>query len=177
MTERFQSFEEFWPYYLSEHRNATSRRLHFAGTTSFFASCVASAVSSPVRFPLAMAGFSALLAHGEAQEKDGPPLLHIAGMLTLPTLASPVLFPAGVASAYACAWIGHFGIEGNRPATFQYPLWSFLADLRMWSHMARGQLWSGDPLEELGLDAPNEPAETHDVTNGVAAEPASAPAN
>jgi hypothetical protein len=157
MTERFQSFEEFWPYYLSEHRKPASRRLHFLGTSGFFAGCAASAVASPVRFPLAMAGFAAVLAHGATREKDGRPLGHIAAMVALPTLASPVLFPAGVVSAYACAWIGHFGIEKNRPATFQYPLWSFLADLRMWSHMARGQLWSGDPLEELGLTTEGKP--------------------
>ena len=74
-------------------------------------------------------------------------------MIGLPSLASPILFPAGVAFAYACAWTGHFGLEKNRPATFEYPLWSFVSDLRMWSHMIRGQLWSGDPLEELGIDA------------------------
>jgi len=27
------SFEEFWPYYVSQHRNKTSRQLHFVGTT------------------------------------------------------------------------------------------------------------------------------------------------
>jgi hypothetical protein len=27
------SFEEFWPYYVSQHRNKTNRRLHFIGTT------------------------------------------------------------------------------------------------------------------------------------------------
>ena len=27
------SFEEFWPYYVSQHRNKTCRQLHFAGTT------------------------------------------------------------------------------------------------------------------------------------------------
>lgn len=29
---KFSSFKEFYPYYLSEHKNATSRRLHFIGT-------------------------------------------------------------------------------------------------------------------------------------------------
>lgn len=28
----FTSFAEFYPYYLSEHKNHTSRRLHFCGT-------------------------------------------------------------------------------------------------------------------------------------------------
>jgi hypothetical protein len=30
--ERYRSFREFYPDYLAEHRNPTSRRLHFAGT-------------------------------------------------------------------------------------------------------------------------------------------------
>jgi len=29
---------------------------------------------------------------------------------------------------YLCAWIGHFGFEKNRPATFKYPLKSFICD-------------------------------------------------
>ncbi len=32
--QEFASFEEFWPFYLSEHRNATSRAWHFAGITA-----------------------------------------------------------------------------------------------------------------------------------------------
>lgn len=30
---QFASFREFYPFYLEEHANKTSRRLHFAGTT------------------------------------------------------------------------------------------------------------------------------------------------
>ena len=29
----FKSFDEFYPFYLSEHSNRTCRRLHFAGST------------------------------------------------------------------------------------------------------------------------------------------------
>lgn len=31
-TNNFTTFKEFYPYYLSEHKNITSRRLHFIGT-------------------------------------------------------------------------------------------------------------------------------------------------
>tara|TARA_B110000879_G_C11051564_1_gene463053 strand:+ start:272 stop:589 length:318 start_codon:yes stop_codon:yes gene_type:complete len=30
---RFNSFAQFYPYYLSEHQNMTCRRLHFVGST------------------------------------------------------------------------------------------------------------------------------------------------
>ncbi|MEZ4402287.1 MAG: DUF962 domain-containing protein [Kofleriaceae bacterium] len=35
-----QTFEEFWPYYVSQHLDPTCRALHFAGTTLALA-CVA----------------------------------------------------------------------------------------------------------------------------------------
>lgn len=33
MTQRYATFGDFYPYYLSEHRNPICRRLHFAGST------------------------------------------------------------------------------------------------------------------------------------------------
>lgn len=32
MSKKFNSFKEFYPYYLSEHQNPTCRRLHFLGS-------------------------------------------------------------------------------------------------------------------------------------------------
>jgi len=31
--KRFESFADFYPYYLGEHSNSTCRRLHFVGTS------------------------------------------------------------------------------------------------------------------------------------------------
>jgi hypothetical protein len=31
-------------------------------------------------------------------------------------------------SGYLPAWVGHFFYEGNRPGTFQHPLWSLLGE-------------------------------------------------
>lgn len=33
-TEGFASFEEFWPFYVHEHKNKTTRTLHAIGTTT-----------------------------------------------------------------------------------------------------------------------------------------------
>jgi hypothetical protein len=33
MSQRFQTIQEFYPYYLTEHSDLTCRRLHFLGST------------------------------------------------------------------------------------------------------------------------------------------------
>ncbi|WP_028102991.1 DUF962 domain-containing protein [Pseudoduganella violaceinigra] len=41
---------------------------------------------------------------------------------------------------YGFAWIGHFFFEHNRPATFQYPLFSLMGDWVMFRDMLTGRV-------------------------------------
>ena len=100
---RYRSFREFYPYYLSEHRNATCRKLHFAGSTLVLLLLVA-AIATQTWW-----------------------------LLWLVPLAG-----------YGFAWVGHFAFEKNRPATFTYPLWSFMGDWVMYWQLATRRI----PFEE-----------------------------
>jgi hypothetical protein len=45
---------------------------------------------------------------------------------------------AGIVVGYAFAWIGHFGFEKNKPASFKRPLYSFMGDWAMYR-----DIWAG----------------------------------
>jgi hypothetical protein len=61
-TRRFTTFRDFYPFYLAEHSNRTSRRLHFAGTAGVLAFVTASIATSDPRWllgaPLCGYGFA-----------------------------------------------------------------------------------------------------------------------
>jgi hypothetical protein len=48
-------------------------------------------------------------------------------------LAAPLI-------GYGCAWVGHFGFEHNRPATFTHPWYSLMGDWVMFWQMLTGRL-------------------------------------
>ena len=52
----------------------------------------------------------------------------------------PKYFVYGLVSGYACAWVGHFVFEKNKPASFKQPLYSFISDWKMLSDILRGNL-------------------------------------
>ena len=56
-------------------------------------------------------------------------------------LRRPQLALAAPLAGYGFAWLGHFIVERNRPATFRYPIWSLLCDLRLWWQMLQGRRW------------------------------------
>ena len=91
MSDKFNSFKEFYPFYLAEHSNKTCKALHFIGS---------SIVVIVLITALAIKQYKLLW------------LLPIIG--------------------YGFAWVGHFFFEKNKPATFKYPLYSFLGDWVMW---------------------------------------------
>ncbi len=72
--------------------------------------------------------------------------LHVVGSFAaVALLIAPIatgrwwLFPLAFAPGYVFAWIGHFFIEKNRPATFTHPLWSFMGDWKMLALMLAGR--------------------------------------
>jgi hypothetical protein len=73
----------------------------------------------------------------------------LATLATAVTTLNPALLAFAPLFGYGFAWVGHFVVEKNRPATFTYPLWSLRGDFRMFFLMCTGAL--GPHLERAGV--------------------------
>ncbi len=97
--KEFNSFKQFYPYYLKEHTNDVCRRLHFFGSSLVI-------------------------------------ILLLGGLWTMNTWYFVMMPIAG----YSFAWVGHFFFEHNKPATFTYPLYSFIGDWKMFAQILSGRI-------------------------------------
>jgi hypothetical protein len=97
--QRFDSFSEFYPFYLQEHQNPICRRLHVIGSS-----------------------------------------LVIALLIYIIVRQSYILAWLVPVIGYGFAWIGHFFFEHNKPATFKYPLYSFIGDWVMFKDVLTGKI-------------------------------------
>ncbi len=82
-----------------------------------------------------------------AHSRPATRAMHLAGtlagwglLLGAVILARPLLVLAALVVPYALAWFSHFCIENNKPASFQNPLWSWMADQKMSAMILAGKM-------------------------------------
>ena len=98
--------------------------------------------------PREFASYDAFFAYYLQQHSDPRNrALHAVGLLCgFAVLVSAFAFRhpwwalAGFPVSYAFSWFGHLVIEGNRPATWGHPWWSFVSDFRMTWWMVTGKM-------------------------------------
>ena len=61
-------------------------------------------------------------------------------LLQLGLTLDPLWLLGGLLWGYGLAWIGHFGFERNRPASFRQPLYSFMGDWVMFKDILTGRI-------------------------------------
>jgi hypothetical protein len=96
---RLSSYAEFWDFYVLEHRQPATRRLHFIGTA-----------------------------------------LGLVLLVWILRSGNLIYLPGCLAVGYSFAWFAHFFVEHNKPASFKYPLWSFVSDYKMMWYMLTGRM-------------------------------------
>ena len=82
----------------------------------------------------------------EEHSKPKTKLLHFIGtsislffLVQLVITFDPIYLIYALLSGYGFAWVAHFFIEKNKPATFTYPFYSFIGDHKMFVEILMGK--------------------------------------
>ena len=82
----------------------------------------------------------------EEHSKPKTKLLHFIGtsislffLAQLVITFNPIYLIYALLSGYGFAWVAHFFIEKNKPATFTYPFYSFIGDHKMFVEILMGK--------------------------------------
>ena len=137
----YESFEAFYPFYLTQHADRICRFLHFCGTSIIVFMMVKSFDIFLAMIPASLIGWSLMkctsdIDHGIVE--GGVMIVIFLGtnrLLSRSYLKGLAVLLIG----YGFAWVGHFYYELNRPATFIYPLYSLMGDFKMWYQIATMQ--------------------------------------
>lgn len=132
-TKPYATFEEFYPYYLSQHSQKTTRQFHYIGTALSFAYFLTKPTLSIPMIAGGLAAYSIIpfsrhLATGLIEVILFLFIYFTSGRLLTKSLmqtCTPLIL------GYGFSWIGHFSFEHNKPAAFIYPTYSFLGDVHM----------------------------------------------
>jgi hypothetical protein len=76
--------------------------------------------------------------------------LALLALIALIVTLNPWFILVALVAGYGPAWVAHFFVEHNRPATFKYPFWSLYSDFRMYFTWMFGRL--GPELERAGVN-------------------------
>jgi hypothetical protein len=139
----YETFEEFYPHYLREHSLKTTRQWHYVGTTLFLINIL---LNPLLLIPISAGGLAAYsvipffrhLSNGLG-EMGLFMVIYIIGGKLITRSFKKTFIP--VILGYGFAWIGHFFVEHNRPATFIYPTFSLMGDFRMIFDAIKGQFF------------------------------------
>ena len=70
----------------------------------------------------------------------GSTLALLCALLAMWTGQWLVFVPLALLCGYGFAWVGHFGFEKNKPASFKRPLYSFMGDWVMYKDIWTGRI-------------------------------------
>ena len=98
-SSKFNSFKEFYPFYLSEHKKKETKILHMIGSLAVIGLLIYCIITNNLK------------------------AFYYAPLL-----------------GYGFAWTGHYFLEKNKPATFKYPLYSFIGDWVMLKDILTGKI-------------------------------------